>query len=204
MNDSTVKVYAAIADKKERDPYGPDGGGRATVVNGRGFQKYRRFNPNEELIWVETPEGKDAWLTRKQADLYLLALTFVDKGTITIRFLARELKCSPSTISRGMVKLASLGLLAALVGRGRYAGVLIFRLPRNGSLNRIREAAKLKIRLWSKQANARLLRTKSIVASYHSWREIEDHGLENYFTTSMVATMKQPWTPDDLRDAGII
>jgi hypothetical protein len=175
-------------------------------VNGRGFQKYQRFNKGG-VVWVEDADGRDAWLTRMQADLYQLAATFVDNGHTTIRSLALGLKCSPSTVSRGMVKLASLGLLAARSGRGRYAGTLIIRLPRNGSLDRIRNAAKAKVREWSKAASERAARLWINVAPYLNEEGSKGSGTlyrDTYLVTHKGATLKEPWTPEDLREAGII
>jgi predicted transcriptional regulator len=203
---NTDRYYADQADKLERDPYGPDGGGRAVVVNGRGFQKWQRFHKGD-VVWVQDADGRDAWLTRLQADLYQLAVTFIDNGTTTIRFLAQELKCSPSTVSRGMVRLASLGLLAALTGRGRYSGTLIFRLPKDGSLDRFRRLAKDKVRAWAKAAQERLSRLQANVAVYSLDRERGIDSLYWYTTsvsTSKAATLKRQWTPEELRDAGII
>jgi predicted transcriptional regulator len=203
MRDSIVNLYGAIADKKERDPYGPDGGGRATVVNGRGFQKWARFT-REDVIWVTDADGRDAWLTRKQADLYMLAASFVDGDPTSIRSLAQELKCSPSTVSRGMVKLASLGLLVAITERGRYAATWIFRFPENGSLKRLRDAAKAKVRAWAKAASERASRSKLIVASYFFERnEVGTDSLYSYLESvvSKGATMNAPWSAEDV--AGI-
>jgi predicted transcriptional regulator len=192
--------YAAMADKMDRDPLSEDRG-RATVPMGLGF-KWARFHKGEDTVWVENADGQMVQLTRKQVDLYTLALTFIDNGTTTIRSLARELKCAPSTVSRGLVKLASLGLLAALTGRGRYAGLLIFRLPANGSLDRFRQLAKMKVREWAKAAERRLSRLQSNVASY----VLEDRGVDSlYFyvssiSTSKSATLKQEWRSDELVD----
>src|SRR5678815_3046752 len=105
-----------------RDPVqGPTTNGRATVAMGPRWNKWRRFNPNGELVYVVDIDGHDRALTRKQADVLDLALTFVDRGTVTVRALAAQLQCAPSTVSRALARLASFGLLAYLGGRGRYA-----------------------------------------------------------------------------------
>ncbi len=201
MDNRTVNVYAGMADGFDRDPYGPDGSGRAQVVNGRGFQKWQRFS-QQEVVWVTDADGNPAWLTRTQLDLYQLALTFVDNGTTSIRFLAQVLKCSPSTVSRGMVKLASFGLLAAMTGRGRYSGTLILRLPADGSLKRLREAAKAKVRLWAKQAEARISRLWLNVAPY---KVLEEKGTETRDTHySSIGRNIEAFSVQDLREAGII
>jgi len=192
-----------MADKLARDPV-VEYQGRATVPMGRGFALYKRFN-REDVVWVETPEGKPAWITRKQANLLDLALSYIDNGRATIRSLALELKCSPSTVSRGLVKLASLGLLVALTGRGRYAGLLIFRLPRDGSMGRFREAAKAKVRHWREVAERRISRLQRNVASYILEGDRGNDSLNQYLelvTSTKGATLKRDWTAEDV--AGVV
>src|SRR3954467_5507763 len=90
----TVLYYASLADRKERDPVNEDNG-RATVPMGRGFQKWRRFNSEESLVWICDAEGKDRWLTRKQADILDLSLSLADDPTVTVRRMAGMLNVSP-------------------------------------------------------------------------------------------------------------
>jgi len=58
-----MNVYVEQANRFERDPYGPDGSGRATVVNGRGFQRWQRFHKDEDLVWITTMDDKMVEIT---------------------------------------------------------------------------------------------------------------------------------------------
>jgi DNA-binding MarR family transcriptional regulator len=199
--------YAAMADRMDRDPVqGPDTNGRATVPMGQGFAMWRRFNPNEELTWINDADGTPRALTPKQkAVWYSISASF--GTTIQIRSLAADLNVSPSTISRAMVKLASFGLIAYLTGRGRYGGSLIVRRGQNDGLERFRKLAKAKLRTWAKAAEERVSRLKFNVATRYTRKEIEE-GVGGYYLptyySSMDATLQKPWTPEELREAGII
>lgn len=203
MNEGSVNYYGAMADKTERDPYGPDGGGRATVVNGRGFAKWRRFHSDDEIIWLEA-DGKMIGLTPWQAKVYDLGRAKIDDGGITLGAMAKELGCATSTVSRAIVKLMAWGLLGHIVGRGRHGGVLFFAMVKGDGFERFRQAAKAKVREWSRKANERVSRL---------WRNLAPYALEDrkvvYYDHLMTSTyqsarLREPWTPDDLRDAGII
>jgi hypothetical protein len=165
------RYYAFLADQAERDPVnGPDANGRATVPMGRGFAMWRRFNPDAEVICVTDIDGRDRTLTRKQADVLDLALTFVDRGTVTVRALAADLKCAPSTVSRALARLASFGLLAYLGGRGRYAGMVIFRRVKGDPFKRFQDEAKARLARYRKTAEDRISRLALNVASMYSMR----------------------------------
>src|SRR5689334_5933704 len=136
MNSSGVNYYARKADQFERDPYGPDGSGRAVVVNGRGFARWQRFN-HAEPVWVPDIDGKMVGLTPHQVSVLLLARELAD-SPVTMRGMALTLNCSPSTVSRALVKLASFGLIAYLTARGRYAGTVILLRVKGDGLERFR------------------------------------------------------------------
>jgi predicted transcriptional regulator len=205
MNDGTVKVYAAIADKKERDPYGPDGGGRATVVNGRGFQRWQRFHGSGGIVWIEL-DGKMIGLTPWQAKVYDLSRTYIDKGGIKIRDMAGMLGCAPSTVSRALVRLMAWGLIGYIVARGRNGGAIIFRMVKGDGFERFRQAAKAKVRAWSKASYERLSRLQRNVAPY--FLERKGKGTDTLYSYLETVTVKdatiKPWTVDDLREAGIL
>lgn len=205
MDSPLVNYYAREADKKDRDPYGPDGSGRATVVNGRGFQKWRRFNPGGKTVWVENIDGRMFELTHNQSMILSECLASEGGTPVTMRSLARRLRLSPSTISRAMVRLASFGLIAYLTTRGRYAETFIFRRVKGDSLERFRTAAKAKVRQWSQAAQRRLSRLEMNVASYlHE----EGRGVDSlyYYLTSITstkgATIEREWTAEDV--AGVV
>jgi len=204
MNSAQVNYYARLADKADRDPYGPDGSGRAVVVNGRGFQKWRRFN-KAEPVWVPDIDGRMVALTPTQVSVLLLAKEYVGSRT-TMREMATTLSCSPSTVSRALVKLASFGLIAYLTGRGRHAATVILTRVKGDGLERLRELAKQKVRQWSMAAQRRLSRLEFNVATYvlGSGRG-RDSLTDYYLSTKYVqsATLKS-WTPQELREAGIL
>jgi predicted transcriptional regulator len=204
---ASATYYARMADRMERNPVqGPDSNGRATVPNGRGFDKWRRFNPTGEVIWVNDIDGVPRALTRKQADVLAdLLMTARGSGNTTSRAVAARLKISSSTVSRAAVRLASFGLIAYLTGRGRYGGMLVVtRVAVDDGLERFRKLAKAKIRAWAKAAEERVSRLRSNAASKTTWKEIEAHHLEHHYYSSMDAALKRPWTPEELREAGVI
>jgi len=140
----------------------------------------------------------DVWLTRVQLDIYQMALTFVDNGTTSIRAIAKALDKSPSTVSRAIVKLVAFGLLIAVKSLGRYAAMLILRVPTDGTLGRYRKAAKAKMQAWKMAAERRVSRLSFNVAP----RGIMEEGLLTTSTSSYRRNIE--FTPDDLREAGII
>lgn len=194
--------YAQMADRMERDPISEDMG-RATVPNGRGFGLWQRMNPGVGLLWVDDVDGKPVWITRTQAEILGLLQTFSDGTAVHMRGLAETLGVAPSTVSRGMVKLASFGLLTYSTSRGRHGATIIYRMVGEhfGDVRkRLREAAKARVRQWSKAARDRVSRLKVNVASYYSWREIEEHGYGATYLLTMDATLKAPWTAEELKD----
>jgi predicted transcriptional regulator len=194
--------YAAMADKRERDPISEDHG-RATVPNGRGFGLWQRMHPGQSLLWVDDVDGRPVWITRTQAELIGLLQTFSDGTAVRMRTLAETLGVAPSTVSRGMVKLASFGLVTYSTSRGRHGATIIYRMvgEQFGDVRRrLREAAKARVRQWSKTAADRVSRLISNVASCTTWREIEEHGLSHYYLVSMVATLERPWTAEEIAE----
>ncbi len=164
QSDTRALVYGQMADRLERDPYGPDGAGRATVVNGRGFKTWQRFHKDEDVVWMEL-NGRMIGLTPWQAKVYDLARALVDKPA-TMRQMAATLGCSVSTVSRAMVKLMAWGLIGYMVGRGRYAGMVIFRMVQGDGFERFRQSAKAKVARWKKAAEERVSRLWINVAPY--------------------------------------
>jgi hypothetical protein len=80
--------------------------------------------------------------------------------------------------------------------------VIVMRVKDDG-LDRFRELAKDKLRQWRKAAEARVSRLKINVASYVHGRG--EDSLTTYLRdNSMDATLKRGWTPEELREAGII
>ncbi len=200
------RYYVLMADAmhtaRERDPIS-EYNGRATVPMGRGFNMWTRFNNADDLVWGEV-NGKPFWMTRKQADLYALCRSLVDAGMVTMRSMAQTLNVSPSTVSRGMVKLASLGLIAYRSQRGKYAGMIIMLRVKGDTLQRYQDAAKAKVRQWREAAERRLSRLRSNVASIYP-REVESvYGSrwDQYLTvTAKGATLDVEWTAAEIAES---
>jgi hypothetical protein len=203
--------YAAMADRMERDPIqGPEANGRATVPMGQGFAMWRRFNLDQEVLWIDDADGNPRWITRLQADLISYLQSLPDGTHVVMRELAVKFDCAASTISRAMTKFASFGVLTYAVGRGRYGGAIVYQFLREvapDTARRFRELAKAKVRAWSKAAAERAARLKAFIASTHPRKEIEE-GVSGYYLptyySSMDALLKKPWTVEELREAGIL
>jgi len=212
---SNDRYYAAMADRLEYRESGIDKHRTDLVASegayGRAWLKWRRFNPNGELIYVTDIDGRERALTRKQADVLDLALTFVDRGTVTVRALAAELCCAPSTVSRALSRLASFGLLAYLGGRGRYAGMVIFRRVKGDPFKRFQDEAKARLAKYRKTAEDRISRLAVNVASIYLGRS-DSHKYLTIVSSDSPKVRAQHWTlerskawsPEELREAGII
>jgi len=203
-----------LADKMERDPIvDPSQSNRATVPMGRGFALWQRFNQGQQLVWVDDAEGHPRALTPKQA-LVLAAALDMEHGTgMTMRDLAKSLSVAPSTVSRALTKLMAWGLIAYVVGRGRWAGLVIFRRTKDDGLERFRKAAKARVQRWSEAARRRISRLEINVASYileggRGYDSLTSYALSTntYKDATLTAQRSpaQPWTVEELRDAGII
>jgi len=202
MNDGTVKVYAGIADKKERDPYGPDGSGRAVVVNGRGFALYKRFKRGDTVI-VQTLQGKWVELTRTQADVLDVARTYIDQR-ISMATIADELKVARSTVWRALVKLSSFGLIAYMTARGYRHGTIILARGKNDPFDRLQRAAQATVHKWALATKARFSRLRDSVATIVLEEGRRGDSLSDYFLVHSGRNIVQAWTPEELREAGIL
>jgi hypothetical protein len=209
MDSRLVNVYAREADKRERDPYGPDGGGRAVVVNGRGFAKWRRFNPGGELIWVDDCDGRPRALTPTQARVISFALSNVGGRMLTMRAMAASLGVNVSTVSRALAKAQAWGLLVYTVGRGRFAGLAIARYIKGDSFHGFqRMAARARVRRWSEAVKRRLSRLQFNVAPYIFEGGRGGDSLYLYLESLSISkgatlTAQLPWTAEDLREVGL-
>jgi predicted transcriptional regulator len=206
MRDTRAYIYGEMADKLERDPIGPDGGGRAVVVNGRGF-RWSRFHDARSLVWITTMDGRMVALTPKQAEVFDLAKSLIYDPK-TMREMAAMLHVAPSTVSRALTKLAAWGLIAYVSMRGRYASTVIVLRELNDGRDRFRQAAKARVRAWSEAAQRRISRLAANVAPYI----IEGRGrVDDYYYWARTTTVRkdatltaQRFTPEELREAGII
>ncbi len=163
-----------------------------------GWEKYRRFHPNEPMTTIIDDDGRGWQLTETQVRIYRMAQGMIDVSYLTMRAMAVELKVAASTVSRALWKLQAIGLLAFVIGRGRYAGLVILSRVRGDGLERFRLAAKAKIRRWSQAARERVSRSMFNVAPRDSVTERVPSTTSN----TMDATLK--WSVADLREAGIL
>ena len=199
MDRSLVNHYARMADGFNRDPYGPDGGGRAVVVNGRGFKMWQRCNPGVQLVYVDDLEGRPKAVTPKQRDVLELALSMIEGEMLTMRQMAARLNVAPSTVSRAMTKLAAWGIIAYVVGRGRWAGLVIMRRAKGDGLDRFRKAARERVQRWKEAAERRVSRLQMNVAPYlgERVRGREVDSLYYYLTSISKDATLTPWTFED-------
>ncbi len=178
------------------------------VSEGAFGRAWVRFNPAVPLVWVDDAEGHPRALTPKQYMVLTAALDMAEGIGITMRALAIKLEVAPSTISRALTKLAAWGLIAYFVGRGRFAGLVIFRRAPNDGFDRMRKVAKARVQRWSQAARDRLSRLKINVAPY--FLERKETGTDSLYPyleslNTVDATLTaQPFTVQDLRDVGII
>jgi len=203
--------YGNMADARERDPIvDPADANRATVPLGRGFALWQRMNAGAQLVWIDDFEGRPRALTPKQALVISFARSMVDGRMLTMRAMAVELGVNVSTVSRALVKAQAWGLLVYMVGRGRFAGLVIVNYARDHAyLDSRRKAARERVQRWSEAAKGRISRLWANVAPYI----IEGEGIgtttsvrSNYYYYSMDATLtaQRPWTVQELRESGII
>jgi DNA-binding transcriptional regulator YhcF (GntR family) len=199
------RYFHSVAAAFDKDQIGLSGDarGRAVQPMSDGWRKYRRFHPGEPVVWVDDADGIPRGLTVRQYRVLTLALEVIDKRFPTMRAMALELNVAPSTVSRALTKLAAWGLIAYVVGRGRYAGMVIVRRVKGDGLERFRKAAKARVRKWYQYAKSRLeINVASMVPS-------TTYGVSKAVTVTgndMNATLttQRPWTVDELREAGII
>jgi DNA-binding transcriptional regulator YhcF (GntR family) len=121
--------------------------------------------------------------------------------------MANDLRVSVSTVSRALVKLTSFGLITYLTGRGRSARTFILRAYKDDGMDRFRRKAKATIRKWSEASKRRISRLQSNLAPYYlegGVRRTDSLGMYLQYVISKDAKISHQWTPEELRDAGII
>ena len=197
----TDRLYAAQADKEEGRDHDVSVAYKGRVVQSEGAtgRAWLKYNAGQEIIWITDLYGKQRWLTRGQVNLYQLLLTLIDNGSLKMRDIAEKLGIAASTVSRGMAKLMAYGLIAYVSAKGRYGGTIILRRVKGDHLERFAQKARDRVRRWYQTAQDRLFRAHSNVASYVN--------LEETVVTSSTTTYgrnNRNWTPEELREAGII
>jgi DNA-binding MarR family transcriptional regulator len=196
--------YSGMADRLARDPV-VEYQGRATVPMGRGFALWQRMNADQQLIWIDDMEGRPRAVTPKQAAVLALALEMVDGQMLTMRAMATRLGYAPSTVSRALTKLSAWGVIAYVVGRGRFAGLVIFKRVKDDGLDRFRDAARARVRRWSEAVKRRVSRLEFNVASYILDRERGVDSLYYYLlsidsskSATLTAQLSSDWTAEDV------
>jgi DNA-binding transcriptional regulator GbsR (MarR family) len=119
---------------------------------------------------------------------------------VTMTTLAGKLGVSISTVSRAVTKLQAFGLLAIAVARGKYGGMWVMRRAKDDGLDAFRRAAKARVRRWYEAAQARVSRLESNLAPYFT---LDRKGVSMTLTPTSTHRA-QDWTPEELREAGII
>jgi predicted transcriptional regulator len=178
---------------------------------GRGFRLWQRMNPGVQLVSVLDMEGRERYLTPTQAEVAGLAMAMVEGHMLTMRGMAARLGVSASTVSRALTKLQAWGIIRVVVGRGRFAGLVIFRAVKGDGRDRFRDAAKARVRKWSEAVRRRVSRLEFNVAPYFLDRKGTD-SLTYYLESldistkgaTLTAQLSRDWTPQELREAGII
>lgn len=200
--------YSDMADRLARDPV-VEYQGRATVPMGRGFGLWQRMNPGVQLVYVDDMEGRPRGITPSQRDVLTLALSMVDGEMLTMREMAVRLGVAASTVSRALAKLSAWGILAYVVGRGRFAGLVIFKRSKDDGLDRFRKAAQARVARWSEAVRRRLSRLEVNVAPYLLDRErgVDSlyyylHSITSSESATLTAQLSQPWTAEDV--AGVV
>ena len=207
MTLNRAAFYGAMADKAERDPVSGFNG-RATVPMGRGFGLWQRMNPGKALVSVFDMEGRERYLTPTQAEVTGLALSMVDGEMLTMREMATRLAVAPSTVSRALTKLQAWGILAYVVGRGRFAGLVIMRRAQGDGLDRFRDAAKARVRRWSEAVKRRISRLEFNVAPYVFDKGRGVDSLYYYLTSidtnkGATLTAQLSWSAEELAEVGL-
>ena len=86
---------------------------------------WRKYHPNEATVEVIDLDGKRRYLTPKQHGVLVAVRTLQDRATLTM--IAASLGYATSTVSRALLRLASMGLVAYDVTRGRYGGITMLK-----------------------------------------------------------------------------
>ena len=210
MTSPLDRHYAKLADKVEGRDHDVSVAYRDRLTQSEGAfgRAWVKFNPGVALVYVDDAEGRPRALTPKQYLVLTMALDMLNglgKG-VTMRAMATALQVAPSTVSRALTKLASWGLIAYVVGRGRWAGLVIFRRAKDDGLDRFRKAAQARVRRWSEAARDRVSRLGFNVAPYILGRgsdSLRDHFLVTEYKGATL-TAQRPWTVEELREGGII
>lgn len=204
---ATVAHYARMADRIEPNYHEVQTAyaGRITPSEGAFGRAWMKFNPGVQLVWINDADGVPRALTPKQYQVYQLAAEMVEGPMHTMRDMAALLHVAPSTVSRALAKLQAWGIIAYIVGRGRWAGLVIIRRAKGDGLDRFRKAAQARVRRWKEAAQRRFSRLAFNVAPYliDGGREYLVPVISTSTTTrykGATLTTQRSWTADEVAD----
>lgn len=142
----SIAQYMAMADQQAAVPrQSPYMGlrGDTAVASLRCFQRYS----NDATTDVYAPDGRIRWVTRKQGAIYATLHRMATSGErVTMREVAGQVMCCPSTVSRAVLKFQAWGIFAIDVKRGRNGGMTVKLRKVGDALRHYAEAAWRRIR----------------------------------------------------------
>ena len=123
ISDQTLKYWAWREEVKgrieKRTRFTQDDGAMPMT------QGWSRYRPNERPVMVTDAWGKSRWITPKQYQV--LQASKVLQAQASMATIAASLGVATSTVSRALLRLASMGLVAFDVKRGRNGGVTFIK-----------------------------------------------------------------------------
>lgn len=153
---------------------------------------WARYHPGQEPVQVLDAWGKPRWITPNQYAIYRAFLTLREKASMSR--ISASLGVATSTVSRALARLASLGLIAYDVKRGRYGGI-----ERVMAAGKDLEARAQ--RAWERLKAARIKRE----ARWYDRLERSGYPMLRPYL-GQGATLKVPdlpWTAQDMIEAGL-
>jgi len=204
MRTATLAAYGQLADQEARfmaQELDPDRGFMGlNDPSTAALRCFRAFHKDAHLTFVDV-NGVTRWMTAKQARVHAILMRHAVSGvgTITQKAIAAEALCTPSTVSRAVLKFQSWGIFAMIVFRGRNGGMHVILRWATDKLERFAVAAKARIR-------AQLLK----VASRERARR-EDHGRtvdvygkgRNFYRKEPLSDVGRPWTTAEIDAMGL-
>jgi DNA-binding MarR family transcriptional regulator len=138
-------------------------------------------------------DGHERWLTPNQHRV-LLATRSVSSASMAA--IAASLGFATSTVSRALVRLASMGLVAYDTRRGRGGGVTFLRLA-GKALEQRAQAAWMKLKQARIRARERWTQ-RLLLTGYPGWAL----NVATIESSAQHLAVGRPWTVEELREAG--
>lgn len=185
-----VTAYMAQADAEAFVPVmdydtvrrGKMGLSDSRVASLRCFQFY---SPNAFSRQV-SPDGRQRWLGPKTSAVYAILHRVASSGEkTTMREIAGEAMCTPSTVSRAVQRLQAWGFFAIDITRGRHGGITV-RMRRAGDALKHYAAAA-----WGRIKGSLNVASRSPVPEVT--REVSTYVVDATFTTDDVVSGLATW-----------